>query len=60
MLNAVARLHGKTTHFVDGVLVSVGTACLVCFFAVQSARLAIASVLAAARTSSHTRSMPAT
>ncbi len=44
-LRAVARLHGKTTRFVDGVVVSVGTTRLVCFFAVQSVRLTVASML---------------
>ena len=42
---AVARLHGKTTSFVDGVLVSVGTRRLLFFLAMQAFRLAVASLL---------------
>jgi hypothetical protein len=42
---AVAQLHRNTTSFVGGVVVSVGTTRLLCFLAVQSARLAVASML---------------
>jgi hypothetical protein len=42
---AVARLHGKTTSFVDGVVASVGTPRLLCFLAMQAFRLAVASLL---------------
>ena len=44
-IRAVARLHGATTHFVDGMLVSVSTARLLCFLAVQMVRLTVASAL---------------
>ena len=42
---AVARLHGKTTSFVGGVVASVGTLRLLCFLAMQAFRLAVASLL---------------
>ena len=42
---AVARLHGKTTSYVDGVVASVGTLRLLCFLAMQALRLAVASLL---------------
>jgi hypothetical protein len=42
---AVARLHGKTTSFVGGVVASVGTLRLLCFLAMQAVRLAVASLL---------------
>ena len=42
---AVARLHGKRTSFVDGVLVSVGTRRLLFFLAMQAFRLAVAVLL---------------
>ncbi len=42
---AVARLHGKTTTFVDGVVVSVNTPRLLFFLAMQAFRLAIAVLL---------------
>jgi hypothetical protein len=43
--HAVARLHGKTTSFIDGVVVSVGTPRLLCFLAMQAFQLAVASLL---------------
>ena len=42
---AVARLHGKTTSFVDGVVASVGTPRLLCFLVMQAFRLAFALLL---------------
>ena len=42
---AVARLHGKTTSFVDGVVVSVGTWRLLFFLAMQAFRVAVAVLL---------------
>jgi hypothetical protein len=42
---AVARLHGKTTSFVDGVVASVGTLRLLCFLMMQAFRLAFALLL---------------
>ena len=42
---AVARLHGKTTSFVDGVVASVGTPRLIFFLAMQAFRLAVAVLL---------------
>ena len=42
---AVARLHGKTTSFVDGVVASVSTLRLLCFLAMQAFRLAVAVLL---------------
>jgi hypothetical protein len=42
---AVARLHGQTTSFVDGVVVSVGTRRLLFFLAMQALRLAVAVLL---------------
>jgi hypothetical protein len=42
---AVARLHGKTTSFVHGVVASVGTLRLLCFLAMQAFRIAVASLL---------------
>ena len=42
---AVARLHGKATSFVDGVVVSVGTPRLLFFLAMQAFRLTVASLL---------------
>ena len=42
---AVARLHGKTTSFVNGVVVSVGTRRLLFFLAMQAFRLAVAVLL---------------
>ncbi len=42
---AVARLHGNTTSFVDGVVVSVGTRRLLFFLAMQAFRVAIAGLL---------------
>ncbi len=44
-IRAVARLHGETTSFVDGVVASVGTPRLVCFLAMQAFRLAVAVLL---------------
>jgi hypothetical protein len=44
-IRAVARLHGKTTTFVDGVVVSVSTPRLLCFLAMQTFRLVVASLL---------------
>jgi hypothetical protein len=44
-MRAVVCLHGEKTRFVDGALVSVGTMRLLCFLAVQAARLAVASLL---------------
>ena len=44
-MRAVARLHGKTTSFVDGVVASVGTTRLLCFLAMQALRLAVATML---------------
>ena len=42
---AVARLHGKTTSFVNGVVASVSTPRLLCFLAMQAFRLVVASLL---------------
>jgi hypothetical protein len=42
---AVARLHGKTTSFVDGVVASVSTPRLLCFLAMQAFRLVVSSLL---------------
>ena len=42
---AVARLHGKTTSFVGGVVASVSTPRLLCFLAIQALRLAVAVLL---------------
>jgi hypothetical protein len=42
---AVARLHGKTTSFVGGVVASVGTLRLLCFLTMQAFRFAVASLL---------------
>ena len=42
---AVARLHGKTTSFVDGVVASVSTPRLLCFLAMQAFRLIVSSLL---------------
>jgi hypothetical protein len=42
---AVARLHGKTTSFVDGVVVSVGTPRLLFFLVMQAFRITVASLL---------------
>ena len=42
---AVARLRGKTTSFVGGVVASVGTMRLLFFLAMQAFRLAVASLL---------------
>ncbi len=42
---AVARLRGKTTSFVHGVVASVSTLRLLCFLAMQTFRLAVASLL---------------
>jgi hypothetical protein len=44
-IRAVARLHGKTTSFVDGVVTSVSTLRLLCFLAMQALRLAVAVLL---------------
>ena len=44
-IRAVARLHGKTTSFVDGVVVTVGTPRLLCFLVMQALRLVIAALL---------------
>jgi hypothetical protein len=44
-IRAVARLHGKTTSFVDGVVASVGTPRLLCVLAMQAFRLAVAVLL---------------
>ena len=44
-IRAVARLHGKTTSFVDGVVVTVGTPRLLCFLVMQAFRLVIAALL---------------
>jgi hypothetical protein len=44
-IGAVARLHGKTTSFVGGVVASVGTLRLLCFLAMQAFRLAVAVLL---------------
>jgi hypothetical protein len=44
-IRAVAQLHGKTTSFVDGVVVSVGTRRLLFFLTMQAFRLAVASLL---------------
>jgi hypothetical protein len=44
-IRAVARLHGKTTSFVDGVVTSVGTLRLLCFLVLQAFRCAIAVLL---------------
>ncbi len=43
--HAVARLHGKTTSFVGGVVASVSTPRLLCFLAMQLFRLAVAVLL---------------
>jgi len=42
---AVARLRGKTTSFVGGVVASVSTPRLLCFLAMQAFRLVVASLL---------------
>ena len=42
---AVARLHGKTTSFVGGVVASVSTPRLLCFLAMQALRVAVAVLL---------------
>ena len=42
---AVARLHGKTTSFVGGVVASVSTPRLLCFLATQALRVAVAVLL---------------
>ncbi len=42
---AVARLHGKTTSFVGGVVVSVGTRRLLFFLAMQAFRLTVTVLL---------------
>jgi hypothetical protein len=42
---AVARLQGKTTSFVGGILVTVGMPRLLCFLAMQAFRLAVALLL---------------
>ena len=42
---AVARLHGKTTSFVGGVVASVSTPRLLCFLAMQAFRLIVGSLL---------------
>ena len=44
-IRAVARLHGKATIFVGGVVQSVGTLRLLCFLSMQVFRLAVASLL---------------
>jgi hypothetical protein len=44
-IRAVARLHGKTTSFVDGVVASVSTLRLLCVLAMQAVRLAVAVLL---------------
>ena len=44
-IRAVARLHGKTTSFVDGVVASVGTTRLLFFLVMQALRLAVATML---------------
>jgi hypothetical protein len=44
-MRAVARLHGKKTSFVNGVVASVGTTRLLFFLAMQALRLTVASLL---------------
>ncbi len=42
---AVARLHGKTTSFVDGMVASVSTLRLLCVLAMQALRLTVEVLL---------------